>query len=43
MSMKPVRVPTIAVAVVVTEAEGLAVAVVEEAAADVASNSSKDW
>ncbi len=40
MSMKPVRVPTIAVAAVVTEAEGLAVAVVE-AAADVASNSSK--
>ena len=42
MSMKPVRVPTIAVAVVVTEAEGLAVAV-GEAAADVASNSSQDW
>ena len=40
MSMKPVRVPTIAVAVVVTEAEGLAVAV-GEAAADVASNSSQ--
>lgn len=42
MSMKPVRVPTIAVAAVVTEAEGRAVAVVE-AEADVASNASKDW
>jgi len=40
MSMKPVRVPTIAVAAVVTEAEGPAVAVVE-AAAGVASNSSE--
>lgn len=41
MSMKPVRVPTIAVAAVVTEAEGLAVAVGEAAAAGVASNSSE--
>jgi hypothetical protein len=41
MSMKPVRVPTIAAEAVVTEAEGLAVAVVEAAAADVASNSSE--